>query len=378
MRVVRNNLKMDSVNNKESNGPEEVEEGVENAVQEKINQMGGLIDEDVAEMLVEYEQNGNVQYTIGDVKAGSDEKVRFIAKVMSMGQIHEFDREGEEEKRYVLNVELADETGRIKAAFWDEYAQAIEEELEVGQVLRVQGFSREREGEVEVSVSRCVVDEDTNIRVDIMEECKIGDLISGTSNVHVVGRVLSVESERTFSRKDGSEGKVASITISDETGRIRLVLWDKQTQVIESVTTGVSLEITKGYVRKRESQLELHVGKGGLVKVLEGEIEFSVKSNKINVLEIGDIADIQGVIVVADPTRVFDRKDGTKGQVRNIRIQDDTGEIRMALWDEKADVEMGPGDKILCTDVVVKEGWQEDLEASTNWKTSISILEKSE
>jgi replication factor A1 len=153
--------------------------------------------------------------------------------------------------------------------------------------------------------------------------------------------------------------------------------------VIESVTAGVSLEITKGYVRKRESQLELHVGKGGLVKALEGEIElgeieFSVKSNKINVLEIGDIADIQGVIVVADPTRVFDRKDGTKGQVRNIRIQDDTGEIRMALWDEKADVEMGPGDKILCTDVVVKEGWQEDLEASTNWKTSISILEKSE
>ena len=64
---------MDSVNNKESNGPEEVEEGVENAVQEKINQMGGLIDEGAAEMLVEYEQNGN---TVGQVvtsqEPGSD------------------------------------------------------------------------------------------------------------------------------------------------------------------------------------------------------------------------------------------------------------------------------------------------------------------
>ena len=50
----------------------------------------------------------------------------------------------------------------------------------------------------------------------------------------------------------------------------------------------------------------------------------------------------------------------------------------MALWDERADIEIGPGDKILCTDILVKEGWQEDLEASTNWKTSISILERSE
>ena len=50
---------MDDVDNKGSNGPEEVEGVVENTVQEKINQMGGLIDEDVAEKLVEYEQNGN-------------------------------------------------------------------------------------------------------------------------------------------------------------------------------------------------------------------------------------------------------------------------------------------------------------------------------
>ena len=224
---------MDDVDNKESNGPEEVENVVESTVQEKINQMGGLIDENVAEMLIEYEQNGKVQCAISDVKAGSEEEVRFIAKVMSMGQIHEFDKEGEEEKGYVLNVELADETGRVRAAFWNEYAKAIEEELEIGQVLRIQGFSRERKGEIEVSVNRSIIDEDTNIRVDVMEECKIGDLISGAANVQVVGRVLSVESERTFSRSDGSEGKVASITISDETGRIRLVLWDKQTQIIE-------------------------------------------------------------------------------------------------------------------------------------------------
>jgi replication factor A1 len=48
------------------------------------------------------------------------------------------------------------------------------------------------------------------------------------------------------------------------------------------------------------------------------------------------------------------------------------------LWGEKADIEIGPGDQLLCTDIMVKEGWQEDLEISTNWKTSISVMEGSE
>ena len=61
---------MDDVDNKESNGPEKVEDVVESTVQEKINQMGGLIDEDVAEMLIEYEKNGKVQCAISDIKAG--------------------------------------------------------------------------------------------------------------------------------------------------------------------------------------------------------------------------------------------------------------------------------------------------------------------
>ena len=107
------NLKMEDLDNQELDEPEEVQEVSKGEVQEKIKQMGGLIDDDVAEMLVEYERNGKVQYTINEVKGNFDAEVRFIAKVISMGEIHEFDREGEEEKGNVLNVELADETGRI-------------------------------------------------------------------------------------------------------------------------------------------------------------------------------------------------------------------------------------------------------------------------
>ncbi len=370
---------MDKVNETELEIDKDVsKEEFQNSIESKMEHMGNLIDEEVAKELVEYEQSGASQLLIKDIKLCKDKDVRFIGKITSIGEMHEFDREGEKEKGQVVNIELADESGSVRGAFWDDYAKAVLEELEVGQVLRVQGKLK-RDGEnVEINIVRSLVDPDLEIKVDEEKEYKINNLSSGATNVRVIGRVLSVESERIFKRKDGGEGKVSSLTMSDETGRIRLVLWDRQTEIISSVKSGDSIEITKGYIRERDSQIELHIGKGGAVKMMQDTVEINISSTKINTLEIGQSVDVSGTVIVADPKRIFDRKDGTKGQLKNVRIRDDTGEIRVTLWGEKADIEIGPGDQLLCTDIMVKEGWQEDLEISTNWKTSISVMEGSE
>jgi replication factor A1 len=81
------------------------------------------------------------------------------------------------------------------------------------------------------------------------------------------------------------------------------------------------------------------------------------------------------VVRSADPKRTFDRDDGSEGQVRNVRLQDGTGDIRVALWGEKADLSLGPGDEVLFVDVGIQDGWQDDLEASANWQTTVVPLE---
>jgi len=72
------------------------------------------------------------------------------------------------------------------------------------------------------------------------------------------------------------------------------------------------------------------------------------------------------VIRSADPKRTFDRDDGSEGQVRNVRLQDDSGDIRSRSG-EKADLDIGPGDEVAFVDVDVQDGWQDDIEASAGW-----------
>src|SRR5699024_3130695 len=62
-------------------------------------------------------------------------------------------------------------------------------------------------------------------------------------------------------------------------------------------------------------------------------------------------------------------------QVRNVRIQDDSGDIRVALWGEKADRDIAAGDELQFADVEIQDGWRDDLEASAGWRTSVFAID---
>jgi replication factor A1 len=46
----------------------------------------------------------------------------------------------------------------------------------------------------------------------------------------------------------------------------------------------------------------------------------------------------------------------------------------VALWGEKADLDIGPGDEVLFADVEIQEGWQDELEASAGWRATVVPL----
>ncbi len=343
------------------------------AVEAKVEQMGGLADAETAAMLVAHELDESEVGGVADVEPGMEE-AKFLAKVVSIGEMRTFDRDGEDEGR-VVNVEVADETGSVRAAFWDEHAEAAVEELEEGQVLRIKGRPKEGFSGVEVSVSHVEIDEDEEIDVELSDTYTVEDLSLGLSNVNLLGRVLDTDSVRTFDRDDGSEGKVANLTLGDSTGRVRVTLWDEMADSVDDLEAGTTVEVVDGYVRERDGDLELHVGNRGALEEVDEEVEYVPESTPIDGLEIGQTVDIAGVVRSSDPKRTFDRDDGSEGQVRNVRVQDATGDIRVALWGEKADVDLGPGDEVALADVEIKDGWQEDLEASAGWQSTVTVLE---
>ncbi len=343
------------------------------AVEAKVEQMGGLADEETAAMLIAHELGESEVNGVADVEPGMEE-AKFTAKVVSIGEIRTFERDGDDKDGRVVNVEVADETGSIRAAFWDEHAQAATDELEEGQVLKIKGRPKEGFSGVEVSVDDVQPDDDTEIEVDLSDTYTVEKLSLGLSDVTLVGQVLDTDSVRTFDRDDGSEGKVANLTLGDETGRVRVTLWDEQADLVTEFEVGETVEVVDGYVRDRDGDLELHVGNRGAVEAVEADVEYVPESTPIESLEIGETVDIAGVVRSADPKRTFDRDDGSEGQVRNIRVQDATGDIRVAMWGEKADIEVGPGDEVALADVEIQDGWQDDLEASAGWRSTITVL----
>ena len=345
------------------------------AVENKVEQMGGLADEETAALLVAHELSDQQVNAVADIEPGMEE-VKFVAKVVSVGQIREFERDDAEDPGRVVNLELADETGRIRAAFWDEQAEAAVTDLEAGDVLRVLGRPKEGYDGVEVSVSRAELDEETEIDVEPDGPVTIEALSLGQNDVTLKGRVLETEAVRTFSRDDGSEGRVSNLVVGDGTGRVRVTLWDDKADLAGEFEPGESVEVIDGYVRDRDGTLELHVGDRGAIEAIDEDVEYVPDTTDIADLELGETVDIAGVIRSADPVRTFDRDDGSQGKVRNVRLQDQTGDIRVALWGEKADIELTPGDEAQFADVEIRDGWQEDLEASAGWRSTVTLLDE--
>ncbi|WP_435094849.1 single-stranded DNA binding protein [Halorubrum sp. N11] len=351
-------------------------EEFEAAVEDKVEQMGGLADEETAAMLIAHELRDEEADTIADIEPGMND-VKFLGKVTSIGDIRTFERDDEDAgEGRVCNIDVADASGSVRVALWDEMAVGAEEQLEVGQVLRVMGRPKEGYSGLEVSANKVEPDEDAEVDVQVLDTYQVTDLSLGASDVDLVGQVLDTDSIRTFDRDDGSEGRVANLTVGDETGRVRVTLWDGKADLTEEFEAGEVVEVGDGYVRERDGDLELHVGDRGTVERVDEDVEYVPETTDIAGVAIGETVDIGGGVIETDPKRTFDRDDGSEGQVRNVRIKDDTGEIRVALWGDKADREIELADRVVFTDVEIQDGWQDDLEASANWRSTIAVLDE--
>ena len=100
---------------------------------------------------------------------------------------------------------------------------------------------------------------------------KIKDLVSGLNDVSLIGRIESIYPVKKFKHKDWTEGKLANITISDKSGSIRVVLWDKKAEFIENekICKEQTIKISHGYVREGVyGKPELHLGDRGTIEIL--------------------------------------------------------------------------------------------------------------
>jgi len=101
---------------------------------------------------------------------------------------------------------------------------------------------------------------------------QIQDLVSGLNDVTVAGQVVAVYPPKTFTRRDWTEGKLASLIVSDLSGTLRVVLWDDKVDLVEGgkIQREQTIRISHGYVREGlDGKPELHLGQRGRIKVIK-------------------------------------------------------------------------------------------------------------
>ena len=91
---------------------------------------------------------------------------------------------------------------------------------------------------------------------------KVKDVLIGMRSLDIAGRVVRKFQVSIFKRKDKTEGKVGSFVIGDDTGELRVVLWDAATEWLDKLKENDVVLITGAYSRERgDGGKEIHFGR---------------------------------------------------------------------------------------------------------------------
>jgi replication factor A1 len=171
------------------------------------------------------------------------------------------------------------------------------------------------------------------------DSVKIENITAESGPVNFVARVVSVFDTKEFTRNDGMIGRVGNIIVGDETGKIKVTLWDNMADLIKAgkVKAGQTLQIS-GYAKQGYSGVEVNVGNNGVLAESEEEIDVAASSQKIKDIKdgMGDL-NLTGKVLEISEIKTFQRKDGNSGKVGNLLLGDDTGTVRVTLWDDKTE-----------------------------------------
>jgi replication factor A1 len=94
---------------------------------------------------------------------------------------------------------------------------------------------------------------------------KIEELQPRQGKVDIEVEVVDIGEIREF-EKFGKPGRVANATVKDDSGEIKLTLWNDE---IDTVKVGEKIKITNGYVNEFQGEKQLTAGRFGKLEVVK-------------------------------------------------------------------------------------------------------------
>ena len=107
---------------------------------------------------------------------------------------------------------------------------------------------------------------------------EIKDIEANKGNVDIVAEVVSKDEPREF-EKFGKKGSVCNAKLKDESGEVKLTLWNDD---IGGVEIGDKIHVQNGWCSEYQGEKQLSAGKFGKIEVVEkGQTEVFTNDPKM-------------------------------------------------------------------------------------------------
>jgi replication factor A1 len=95
---------------------------------------------------------------------------------------------------------------------------------------------------------------------------KTSDVKPEMRRVDLDMKIVEIEEPRSYASRTGKEGRVTTAIGEDDSGRIKISIWDKD---IDRVKVGNTVKIRNGYARLFRDEVHVSAGIYGKLEVVE-------------------------------------------------------------------------------------------------------------
>ena len=107
---------------------------------------------------------------------------------------------------------------------------------------------------------------------------QIRDLRHGLKKINLEAKVLEIQEPRMVHTQFGSNALLANAVIEDETGKIKLCLWDQQ---VHAVAVGDTIKVSNASVSTFKGEKQLRLGKTGTITVTQNSPSIKKSQAKV-------------------------------------------------------------------------------------------------
>lgn len=299
------------------------------------------------------------------------ENVNVIGKITKIYDTITFEKQ-DGSTGQVRSIEIADDTDSIRVTLWN---KETEIEMNKGDIIKIEGANIEFDdysgdryrlntGWNASIIINPDIDDDLKEKLDNIQNTsivKIKEVLDTSKDegreLDVIGRILAIADIREFQRVDGTDGKVRSIDLADETGVVRASLWDEKSDIDQSLGDAVKIENAR--TRLGQGTMELSIGRSSRItspsveEIIDLPSYEQLEQDRYNDRTISQLEEnepnvkLRVRVTNINQVNTFTRSDGRDGKVRAVYVADETGEIQVSLWDDDTDVDFTEGSAII-------------------------------